>query len=457
MPHNPVRANRRLVAGLCAVPLAVLLGAGSCDNVSTAGTCPAVPPGQSLGTPAKQAAAVSMTLELSRRYLDQRVRALTAPAATDTSGVNVTAVTLSDSDAPDGGGQILLSLKPWLLGSEGKHAELPQTYVLGLNIVPYLVNAATMPDAAQREALVTDGEGVVLRFEFANLESRSAGRMAATMKPTGLECAPGFDLIDQQVLSGILNKFATSPPTVPVPSGQFGSVVASLTGTPPKLTGAAVGTNSDGLRLGFVLDAGTPDPFDSDLLKIFTDFNSHDVDWGVQIDTEYLETPIRTMAKSAIESAHAAARFDGADITFGKDGIEVVANGTIRICGDFTVSGSTTVTPAIVRNLDGKSVLTAPSTTPKITNGMNPAQAVCAFFDAIGRTVAGIFSQPFGQATLVVASGCRDVMGDPVEFEPAPGERFYATDISTDGLFLIGGRSTAVDAVLPGRTPVPAC
>ena len=144
--------------------------------------------------------------------------------------------------------------------------------------------------------------------------------------------------------------------------------------------------------------------------------------------------------------------------------MHVTALGTIHIPSppcfgtdlDFNVTATSSVSP-MIRKAGGQSVLRAPSTEPTVTNNATAVQLGCVVWDAILRTIRAIFSNPFGEATLTVVSGCRDVLGAPVEFEPSPGDRFYGTNVSTDGLFLIGGRSQLIDSLRTSRPPVPDC
>ena len=107
---------------LAAALLACALTASACE-VDTGAICPAPPVRPvDIGAPAPQAPAASITLELSRNYLTERIKALTASGPNDDSGADVTNVTLSDTGTGTGGGEITMTIRPWVRGSDGMPA-----------------------------------------------------------------------------------------------------------------------------------------------------------------------------------------------------------------------------------------------------------------------------------------------------------------------------------------------
>lgn len=465
MGHSLNAGSRRFGAfsGLACrlvVLIVILAGLTNCQAVDLTAKCPSAPPVvPDFGPKANYDGKASMTLELSRRYLATRLASITRPTPSDSSGLNIKQVSLSESDQKTGeGAQLILAVRPWIRSQGGEVNEFSDlNYTLRLDVVPFLITPAAFGDPGQRQALVSGNQGLILRFDFAELFADSVGRKAAWRVDSSVQCAADLNFIEGRLLSGIFEKFTVNPPTVALSADPLSSVVEKLSGQSPNLVALSAGTNSNGMKLGFVFDVGTPDPFDSDNLTIFQDFNSSEVDWGIDIDTEYVASTIDREVRQAMLNSHSAARYDGSVINFNRDGIEVQATGTIRICGDFRVRAKTIVTPRIRHNSEGLSVLQAPASQPETSKDWTSLQALCAGIDALGRFIGDLFAKPLGKHSLVVVSGCRDVLGEPIEITPAAGERFYATTISTNGLFLIGGRSSAVDATTPERAGVQAC
>lgn len=444
-----LRGNRR-AAAFAAVLVFLLCTGSSCESVTTVGSCPATPPGtERPGRETGRASTASVALELNRRYLDTRVRGLTAEPATAAAGMNITSVRLSESAGP-GDGRLMIGVRPWLR-SDGERAELPYDYTLTLRIAPRLVTPDTVPDPQARREAVGDDQGLLLSFDFVSLYAESGNYLAAELKDGVLVCdSRDFNVVDERLLNGVLERFAAAPPAVAVPATQLLSVVRQLTDRTPRLMDAALGTNSNGLRLGFLLDQGTPDAFETGVLFLSS---FEQADWGLEIDTEFVMAKLRKEGGAQLTAGHPAAVLDDISAEMGRSGIDLELRGTVRVCGDFGVTATTTLSPAIRRLPDGRSVLSMPHSEPvRQLHWKNVFQPVCVGFDLLGRWLVN----PLGNATLRVGN-CLDVMGDPLSFDVGPGERFYATELTTDGIFVIGGRSTAVDEARGARPPVPPC
>jgi hypothetical protein len=435
----------------------VLLGA-SCDAGTKFGApCPVQPAVWSVGgnelnpadyAPAPRAAKSSIDIELDQLYMRRRIeQQLEKPPPNDPtpgSGIFVNDVALSEETS---GGQTLnaltLRITPWLRGSSGNPASLQRSYRLKLKVVPYLVTATTVPDVDRRQAFLGGDNGAALRFELVDLYSLT--------NQESVSCSSAnYDAIDSQVLTGLYDSLSRQQPLV-LPADKVTGMANSLLGSTTKLTGMNVGSDSD-LKIGLLLDQGTPTNFDPQ--TSLAHFSS--ADWGVRLDTSFVGAAIAREARTAA-TAEPAATVNSITTAFVPNGIDVVVAGRLNKCGGINFTVNAHVTPLVRKRSDGKSILVAPST-QQTSNSGGPA-FVCAVLDKIFSDIGNSIMHPQGSATATIGSGvCDSPMGDPIEFDVGPGDHFYATQVDTDGIFEVAGRSTFMDGLVTTPRPsVPAC
>jgi hypothetical protein len=444
-------------AGLLA---ATTLAVGACEITVPKPQCPAAPTNWTIGpesnrvvlNPADYPVAprepkTSIDIQLSNPYVIRLLKAKleAPPPAGAKGGVFVDSVSLKQQ----GSGASALSLvqvgiTPWILGTNGEHARLTVSYGLRLKVVPYLVTADKVPDQAKRRALLGNADqGAVLRFELHEFVGRGEVITCST---------PDFNLVDSQVLAGIYDSLGHEEP-LRLPTASIQSIVDKMVGATTKLKGLNVGTDN-GLKIGFLLDRGSPMTFD----PYVSFFHLPSNDWGILLDTSFTTAQVMARIKDEVATVDGATA-DSVSISYDRGGsngtgsIGVTVNGTVHKCGDVHFKSEVTVSLSVHRRSDG-TVLFGPMV-QKTTNDAN------IFCQALG-AIFGILTHPFGDSTAVINTGgaCVSPMGNPIQFDVGPNDQFYATSIDTDGVFFIAGRSTFMDALFPNdatRPPVPVC
>lgn len=496
LSHDKTKGPRRGTANTPGHPNRVLLAVFAllvpflfaCDGGGlTASRCPTVltypvPP---QGTPAISEPASSVNLELGEALIREQMRAMTKPAPDATEAIEITDVRiLSVGPADRRRAQLTATFHPKL--AKPSPSTPPREYFslsglaeLTADVVPYLALGTAAPVNLQLEfrrlALVTGSitADLVWRDESGSLHCGADlyNTVGADLLARGVLCKFGFDLASAStpaIPTGSAGQTTTTSlaaddcrtepaPSIPLPAEKLASLVQGLTGQHTALTGMSFGATAEGIKVGILFDSGSPDTFEPDSLAMRGDFPHGDVDWALGIDTDFLTASIERTARKAMETSHDALRFDFARTEFTSAGIGVFAEGTMQICGDFRIRARSTIKPVVKRNRNGESVLIISSPEPTISNDAKWTQVGCAFIDTVGRTIAGLFAQPLGGATLVVSGPCSGAMEEPIEIV-TDDLHLYGTDVSTAGKFLLAGRSEAVDASLTvPRSPVPAC
>lgn len=127
------------------------------------------------------------------------------------------------------------------------------------------------------------------------------------------------------------------------------------------------------------------------------------------------------------------------NVDYTSAGIDVNVAGflDLPVCGvNFT--SALTVSPQVCKNTAGTSVIRACTGQPQT----NTSAGVCA---------AIVLSFTGGLSTAVVGSGGGSSNGcsvlSEVQFGSDANDVFYATDVDTDGVFYIAGRSTFIDRI----------
>jgi hypothetical protein len=451
--RRPAQANHGSPGGrFVAAILAIVLAVPACEG-STTPSCPSQPSSAvDYGSPAPRASSTSIDFELSQRYMRTSIHYAVATPETATSGVHAGFVTLLEKTVNGEKLNVVeVTIRPWLRGSGATDApvEFPgRSYILRLKLVPYLITPETIPDEAKRRAILGDTDaGAVLRTELYELWSN--------IHQEPVSCgSKNFDFIDSSVLGGIYDSVAKAKPLV-LPADQITGVATKLTGTAATLKGINVGSDLE-LKIGFELNAGVPSPFSSQ--AFVSRFST--ADWGIRMDTNLFTSAITASVNKQITASYPTAALTSLGISFTPDGIDLNIGGSIGTgpCGTVTFTSKSLVTPLVRKNAEGTSLLLAPSSAPNTS--MSAGATLCVLLDSIGRS----FADPLGSATLDVRTGgCLDVLA-PVQFsagkdpkDPTKDDVFYATDVDTDTLFYIAGRSTFIDRELGPRPDVPSC
>jgi hypothetical protein len=340
---------------------------------------------------------------------------------------------------------VSISLTPWLNSDPTDTtppSPLPHSYVLRLKFVPHLVTPATVADAARRQQLLcppggaacTADAGVLLTFEFYELFSN--------VHQQAVSCASSnYNLFDEQVLTTVYQKMGEQAPLL-LPVGQLTGMVSGIAQTPVNMTGVTLGTDGD-LKVGFLLDAGAQFAFD----PFVTLSHFANADWGVFIDPSFITTAVQ---RQAVQLATADPRVKNprVDVAYTQGSIDVNVSGFVDlpVCG-FNFTASVPLIPRVCKNAAGVSVL-------QMCSGQPVSQTTAGVCSAIVLSFTG------GAATAVVGSGGSNTcttLGE-IQFGADTNDVFYATDIDTDGVFYIGGRSTFMDGIAgigANRQPMP--
>ncbi|MDX1905529.1 MAG: hypothetical protein SF053_00735 [Bacteroidia bacterium] len=422
----------------------------ACTYVPGTQTCPPAPVLADLGSPAPRISVSTVNIDISQSYVREKVRALVGTPHSAPNGVDAGMVQLSQ---PLVNGQpvnrVSIVIEPWLKGAADTAVSLQRSYELRLRLVPYLITPQTMPDAAQRTALLcpaggtcTATSGVLIRFEFEELISR--------IHQAPVVCgSPQYDLIDGQVLKGLFESLGNSKPLV-LPSEPVEKIVSSLAGTPVALTGVVLGSDLD-LKVGLLFDTGTPRPFDANTwLSMYPN-----TDWGISVDTSLVAAAVRRSAIASATATDPRVQVNNVRITFERDGFGIQAAGQLNVCGGIPFTVTTSAQPQICLDAAGRADLRVCAAKTETTPKVSFLQGICY----LGAQFIESFSG--GMATAVIRDGVSPCPSmSIVTFGAGPGDTFYGTATDTDGVFYLVGRSTFMDEFLTRagapRTPAPA-
>ncbi|MEZ4828968.1 MAG: hypothetical protein R3C61_22180 [Bacteroidia bacterium] len=414
----------------------------ACDSLP--GTaCPPAPADPGYGTPAPPASRSSMNIELSQRYIREKVRTMMQSPPSASSGVDIGTVRLSQETDAQGNPLHLLNvvISPWLRGNGDSTVSLQRSYELKLRIVPYLITPVTEPDSNRRRSLLcpngncTADNGILIQFAFYELFGR--------INQAPVFCgSAGYDMIDGQVLGSVYKSLESARPVVVQADGLL-AMGAGLAGIPMGLTGVALGSDLE-LKVGLLFDVGTPAVFDPQVsLSHFPD-----ADWGVSLDTSLLSMAVRRSAIAQATSTDPRVSVSGVRVGYTTAGFEVVASGQINLCGGISFTASTVVSPQLCRKSDGTVVLQVCSGKADTNPKASFLQGICY----LGSQFLSAFSG--GWSTAVIKSGTCPDMGN-ISFQAGPGDVLYGTSLDTDQFFYIAGRSTFIDGQI-NRAPAPA-
>jgi hypothetical protein len=405
----------------------------------------------------------SVAVELGQAYMNMRVRQAVEtkipqdPTQMPDNGVKINGVRLFEQwVGVNRLNLVSIDIEPWLKGASGSPASLQRYYTLTLRIVPHLINPQTVPEPARRKQLLrcgTDPEcgesAVLLAFDFYELYSKSFTRK--------VECqSKDFDPIDAQVLTGIYASLygngTVSPPALPqdpivVPTQEIVKLVSGLVGAPAQLTGVAIGSDLD-LKIGLLMDKGSPAPFDRQAGI------RGDDDWGVSIDTAFVTSAIRNKAVAKAQEVNSAIAINSFSVTYiggllGPNKLDILAFGSWPrggACGVTNFKLTAEADLLVCRKANGKSVL-------KVCEGPSD-QSPTSFWDFLSGVCGGIndFIGNFfgGLSTATITTGCPDMA--ELQFPAGTNDVLYATRLDAEGVFYIAGQSPLRDALL-GRTP----
>lgn len=411
----------------------------------TPSPCPPVPAAPSFyPAPAPRAPSTSMNLELSSDYMLATVKpAVESPNGQ--SGIHVRKVTLSEQGTGASAvNQITLTIIPWLRGAQGQQVEVStRPFDLALNIVPYLVYPATVPDHATRLRILNNAadEGLALRFDFAGLHDDAFG--------TEVTCAAS-DQVSHPVLVGVLTQLGTQTPTV-IAADTLAATASDLTKSRVHVTGVNIGSEGT-LKLGFAFDSGAAAPFDPTPFVGHGAYAGTDWDWNLDINSSFFTSAIQSSAGTALTAAVPGATVTGVTAAFSSGGIDVnIAASATSVCGPFNFHVTTTAMPRVGADVGGHSVLQLPMTPSNFNPGTG--QGFKAFCWAVEKTFFGGYSI----ATIKQSGSCGNLVGGPVELSTANGDVLYGAGVNTEYDFVILGRSKLLDQQLGVRTTVPPC
>jgi len=464
-------------------------------------------PAADFGAPSSLPPTASVSIEIKGRYVAARIRqSFETPLPTEVtdselaipegqpgyiaqSGVLVKAVALEQEQVGTERLNLLtIRIAPWILHQERdaqspdrwrlSKTEVQRYFALRLRLRPRLVTPATVPDRARRQALLqcgTDpscsGSGVIVPLELHELYDVSNGERVACI-PSPDERNPSYDMVTQKLHQGVLDALygdedSEGAAPLVLPGQKIVDVVGGIAGGAVELIGVALGTDGD-LKIGFLLDQGTPLPFDA--ATSLTRYPQ--ADWGVLIDPSFITAAITrkvTTAAAAAAGNVATVTVTGVTVsyerpTLGENLIRVdVGASASRSNCTVLLSIEVKISPAVRRNANGRSALVTPT-----SQSLTPQVNACAVFQLLLLEAEKLL---FGRAEATVCSpGPCPAPSPPdpcpqmaeVEFEAGTGDRFYAIDLDTDGVFYITGRSAFLDRVLaseglPARPPVPPC
>lgn len=481
MPH--LTAPRSLLAAL------ELLALAGCQTTTVPRSDCAAPrrPATDFGPPAALSTTASVAVELSGRYVAERVRRALegalpesateeqialppgAPGSILQNGVLVKDVRLSEEQAgADRLHLLTIRIAPWIRHDEPdpqaagrvrlSRTEVQRYYALRLRLRPRLAAAAG------------GGTAAIVPLELDELRDVSNGEtVACTTAPDTRN--PSYDVVTRQVHQGVLDALygteaREGAAPLALPGGKVAELVGGIAGAPAQLTGIALGTDQD-LKIGFLTDQGTPRPFDAT-----TGLSRYpQADWGLIIDPSFITAAIVRKVRAVADSQRPPVTVQRVDVTYEKAAtttgrenlISVTAPATANVLNcTVPLSIRADIFPAIRWNAQGVAALVAPAkqlVTPRI-QGCILLEAASLLMSLRGQAQATVVCSPGPCTAPAPAATCPQMA--TVQFDAAPGDVFYGTELDTDGTFYIAGRSTLIDAALAARgaaprPPVPSC
>ncbi|WHZ28242.1 MAG: hypothetical protein OJF51_003040 [Nitrospira sp.] len=461
-------------------------------------SCPTIT-GQpsNFGPEAQQADTMSVAIELRDAYMKERVMTEMDQPFPQTATTQQLAIAEGDpGHIPSGGVKVTqakleqrfdnaghrinllaIDMMPWLRKDELDQQDPAQNtyrlsqavvstrpFTLRLRLIPHVISPQTVADLPERRRLLNcdssdmDCSGVALQLGFYELYDKGFGE--------NVVCNPGqrnrnYDMIAAQVLQGVLDSVNGKiiPPTTPggqaktipamapitIPSKSIVDMISGLLSGPVNLTGVAVGSDQH-LKIGLVLDQGNRIPFDP-----LAGFRHQNADWGVLIEKGFLQTGITSNITSRAAASAPPVTITATTVDLLPGEFHVTASGFATTTGlscNVPVSLEVSIPANICKNAMNQSVLSLCPGVPKAT----PTITFCAFWDTI------IFGQ--STATIRTCPTCPPqstgtCQNQVVQFSAGPNDVFYATELDTDGVFYLSGRSTFMDTTLPGRAAAP--
>lgn len=401
-----------------------------------------------------------MNFEVSSEYISALVTsAVQTPNAS--SGIDVQKVTLSEQGTGNQAvNQITLQFLPWERNPQGQPAVIgspSEPWQLALTITPYLITPATVPDPATRTEILGDNnnEGVVLRFDFSNLNDPTGTQVTCSSATTTSSLSA---YLDQTVIAGILTQLGSQSPFV-VTTDQLTAIASQLTSSSTvDVNGVNIG--SDGtLKLGFAFDSlpscqgcQAEAPFDPTPFVTNTVYPGTDWDWNLDITQGFFTAAIQAQVTQQLTGAIPQATITSVTPTFSSSGIDLSIGGTANsFCGSFDFTVTTTVTPQVGADPNGQSVLQLPQTKPNFDPGTGQGFKFACW------AVEQAFFGGWSIATIHQGGNCSNAVGGPVELSTASGDVLYGTGVNTEYDFVVLGRSKLLDQMDGVRTTVPPC
>jgi len=410
-------------------------------------TCPNIPAMHDYGLPAPRQDKYSVYFDLSGPYMQSKIKDAMETPKIDANndgqldkenGVDVNGVKLYEKTID---GEVFnlidVRLKAWIRGSKMNTIPLGPLYTLSLKIVPHI-----------------QSDDVLLTFEF--YKFLEAGRYPDEV----VDCKKFVqdnlsDFLTAKVLQGIYDGLATQRP-VTIPGKPFEDMVSGLVCDPnatdcaAKLQGINIGSK-ESLRIGFLMDQGSPKPFSSEEFA-----KGSDTDWGITLDTDLIKSAIekKVIAEVAKKEPTATVRTP-VNIAFNEGGLDINFEADLGYCFGARFYSSLQVTPQVIKNAEGQSVLVATSSAQNTDVCCSWAQKGCLLVDAIfWDSITGIIKSitaPFGWTEVTINGRC-SLMGSADFGDESGTERFYGTAVDTWGTFKIFGRNTYMDT-LKNRSP----
>lgn len=430
---------------------------------------------EDFGQPALRSGKASVELNFKPSYIVEVVRSrISAPDISamkpGDSGMDIGRIWLEENGT--GANRINLisiSFSVWLKSQQGGKIYLPsRNYTLRLRFVPYLITPANFPDSARRRAVLgcKNGDpdcgdsGVILALRFYEL---AGGWIRSPTEPVDCNSSTRYDFIDEQVLTQAYNISVQQEP-IRIPTSKITGMVSGLVNASVTLTGMDLGTDQY-LKIGLVVDKGTPMNFDSRYSELSRHPNTH---WGILIDKNLITSAL--VAKIDENIRNQSASLDGTpQVDYTRDGIIIDAIGkkSVPVCGDVRFSVRVTARPSICRNPAGNSTLricagtSEPEPTLLFASGW---QQACVQGLKIINAIASIPAGLFSGGVAIVYTGCAGIgwnieCSQPAEIQFSTGsDVLYATQIDTDDMFFIAGRSQFMDSRGLGSPPsLPSC
>lgn len=490
----------RISALVLCITVMGLAGCGGKQTVTIPPpACPTItgqPP--NFGPEAPQAATISVAIELRGGYMKERVLAQMDQPLPATATKQQLAIAEGDpGHIPSGGVKVTqarleqrlesntqrinllaIDMTPWLRKDELDPQDATQNtyrlsqavvstrnFTLRLRLIPHLISTQTVADLAERRRLLNcdaadmDCSGVALQLGFQELYDK--GFSENVVCHSG-QRSPNYDMISAQVLQGVLDSVngkvipsttpGGQPKTIPamapitIPSKSIVDMIAGLLRGSVTLTGVAVGSDQN-LKIGLVLDQGNQVPFDPN-----TGFRHQNADWGVFIEKGFLQTGIANNITSRAAASSPPVTITATTVDLLPGEFHVKASGFATTTGlscNVPVSLDASIPTSVCKNAMNQSIMRlcpgVPSATPTVT--------FCALWDTIifGQSTATIRTCPTcpPQST----NTCEQQV---VQFSAGPNDVFYATELDTDNVFYLSGRSTFMDTKLPGRAAAPS-